>query len=175
MQTEWRWAGDLTIALWEFSKKLESWSRDTFGHIFKRKKHSLLRLEEVQCCLDRRLIEPLLKFELRLKEEKHEIFLQEELLWKQKYRVDWSKFGDGNTKIFHTSILVRRRWNKIIDLRNEVGYWIKGKEALKDMALDLLSNLFRSNPKANDIFLRGLFPPISQEINILLNSDYCFT
>lgn len=85
----------------------------------------MLRLEGVQGALQRHLIEGLLKLEMKLKEERKEIMLQEDLLWMQKSCNDWLKPGDGNTKFFCTSILVRRR-NKIEVLLNDEDEWMSG-------------------------------------------------
>lgn len=63
----------------------------------------------------------LLKLENKLKKEWSELMVQKELLWMQKSRVDWLKMGYKNTKFFHTSMLSRRRRNKIGMLKNEDG------------------------------------------------------
>lgn len=86
MEKEWRWEGDLAKALKEFSLKPLAWNCYTLGSIFKRKKGNLLRLEGVQRSLSRRVSEPLLKLEWKLKEERQIILLQEVVLRLQKSR-----------------------------------------------------------------------------------------
>jgi hypothetical protein len=39
--------------------------------------------------------------------------------------------GDRNTKFFHTSTLVRRRFNKIVRIRNSVGEWITDSDLIR--------------------------------------------
>ena len=51
--------------------------------------------------------------EKQLIEEFNNTLVQEELLWFQKSREQWVKFGDRNTKFFHVQTLVRRKHNKI--------------------------------------------------------------
>lgn len=60
-----------------------------------------------------RVSDRLITLEKELKEERNLILLQEELLWLRKSHNEWLRSGDGNTRFFHTSILVRRRRNKI--------------------------------------------------------------
>lgn len=172
MSREWSCDGNLTSSLKDFSTKLVSWNRVTFGHIFKRKKRNFLRLEGVQRCLALRVTEAHLKLEARLKEEQGQILLQEELLWQQKSHVDWLRYGDANTTFFHTSTLVRQRRNKITALQDAVGNWVESKGALQNMALQFYDSLFLSNPEANGVFPTGLFPPIPMSMRLGLEADY---
>lgn len=146
----------------DFSTKLEAWNHNTFGHIFRRKKRNSLRLKGVQCSLARKVTESLLKLEAKLKIELVEILLQEELLWQRKYRINWLNSGDSNPKFFRASTLVRRHRNNITTLQNNSWILVEGKEALKDMALNFYSDLFKSDEEANGSFPIGGFPNISE-------------
>lgn len=53
----------------------------------------------------------------------------------QKSRVEWLKMGDRNTKFLHTSTLIRRRMNKIEQLKNEEGEWVRDCIGVKNMAI----------------------------------------
>ncbi|XP_059436088.1 uncharacterized protein LOC132169016 [Corylus avellana] len=49
---------------------------------------------------------------------------QEELRWRQRAKIDWLKFGDKNTKIFHACANQRRRSNHIKSIIDENGvFW----------------------------------------------------
>ena len=50
---------------------------------------------------------------------------QEEILWRQKSRVQWLKEGEKNTKFFHRTMRHRRHINRITHLENEQGNLIK--------------------------------------------------
>lgn len=74
-------------------EKLKVRKCQTFGNIFHMKKRVLSQLEGVQWSLASTCLTSLLKLEQRLKCELEVILFQEELLWKQKYRVEWIKEG----------------------------------------------------------------------------------
>lgn len=60
----------------------------------------------------------LLELEGRLKADLEAVLLQEESLWRQKSRISWLKEGEQNTRFFHQSVLIRRRRNRILRLKD---------------------------------------------------------
>ena len=55
---------------------------------------------------------------------------QEEILWKQKSRIQWLKEGEQNTKFFHRSTLDYTGANKILKLNNEAGETIQNHKEI---------------------------------------------
>ncbi|XP_057426143.1 uncharacterized protein LOC130719539 [Lotus japonicus] len=103
---------------------------NVFGNITRRKKRVERRLQGLQRELEVRESESLLRLEKELQVEYEQILTQEELTWFQKSREKWVKFGDRNTRFFHTQTVVRRKRNKIHGLY--VGdEWCTDSEALK--------------------------------------------
>lgn len=72
-----------------------------------------------------------LQQELQQKYDK--ILAQEKIHWYQKAKDDWIKFGNQNTKVFHTKMISRRKRNKVYDLH-----------FLKEESLTFFKGLFYS-------------------------------
>lgn len=89
----------------------------------------------------------LLKLERDLQKIYDTVLHQEKLLWFQKSRENWVKFGNRNTKFFHTQAVVRKRRNNISGL-NVDGVWCTDEEVLEREALSFFKQLFQSNNNA---------------------------
>jgi hypothetical protein len=64
---------------------------------------------------------------------------QEEILWKQKSRVQWLKEGECNTKFFHWSVIQRRHSNRITHLTSDTGEQLHAHEDIATGIDGLLS------------------------------------
>lgn len=89
----------------------------------------------------------------------------------QKSRNDWLKSGDGNKKFFHTSILVRRRRNKIEALMNDQGEWVEERMKFKGLAVSFYANLFISDPSSSGTFIPGRFPQLTEDVRRSLEAE----
>jgi hypothetical protein len=79
-------------------------------------------MEEIQCRIrEQGLTEELKSQELKVNQQIAERKRQEEILWKQKSRIQWLKEGERNTKFFHRATIQRRHSNKITHLITEEG------------------------------------------------------
>lgn len=66
-----------------------------------------------------------------MRREINEIQVREEMMWNQRSRALWLKWGDRNTKFFHPTTSQRRRKTWIVGLQNPVGEWQEGKEEIE--------------------------------------------
>lgn len=117
------------VALNNFKSKVQVWNKEVFGHISPRKKELIARIAGIQ-----RIPNPrpgLRVMETNLIQSLNEVLDQEELLWKQKSRLQWTMEGDRNTKFFHVSTLVRRHRNRVDALKIN-NHWCTDPDQLRD-------------------------------------------
>eukprot|EP00253_Pinus_taeda_P023904 PITA_23904 len=110
------------LRLKELKQKIRKWNKEDFGNIFEEKQKLERAMEEVQqkniwegrneerCQEESRLISQI--------EERRK---QEEILWKQKSRVNWLREGERNTSFFHQAMIQHRQRNRIFSIKNGAG------------------------------------------------------
>ncbi|KAK9922738.1 hypothetical protein M0R45_031185 [Rubus argutus] len=154
-------SGTFVEKITALSTALQEWNNNTFGNIFKRKKHLLARLGGIQKATDRYKNSFLLKLETKLITEYESLRDQENLFWKQKSRDKRLQGGDRNTKFFHLTTLVRRRRNKIEGLFDKDNQWQTESNTLKSIAVDFFQNLFSESTHLDSRFMiPWLFPSL---------------
>jgi hypothetical protein len=75
-----------------------------------------------------------------------ELFEQEEVMARQRSRVDWLKEGNQNTAFFHARASARKCTNKIKALVSENGTRCEDMEGIKNMVQVFYESLFSSEP-----------------------------
>ena len=159
--------------LFKFVKKLKAtkkdliwWNKNCFGHLQSRNKSLSEAINSIQQ-LDP--TESNLQKEKTLTWEFNENLRREELLWKQKSRVQWLTSPTLNTKFFHVSTIIRRRKNAIDFLKNENNEWLSNRNDIGSSFVQFYKNLFSSSNPQFPIALDNLIlPVISDEDNVLL-------
>ncbi|KAK8701712.1 hypothetical protein V6N13_020091 [Hibiscus sabdariffa] len=141
------WDSSIPImeAVNNFSIDAEKWNAEVFGAIGRSKKILMARLRGVQRILDKRRTQSMLKLELKLLEELEQLLDQEEMLWKHKSRIDWVKFGDRNTRYFHSKAVLRRRRKSICSLRINDGEWCDDESTLREAVVSYYAGLFSTD------------------------------
>ena len=86
---------------------------------------------------------------LKREKELAKAYMQEERFWKEKSRVNWLKWGDQNTKFFHSKFQARNRQNKIWRLEDGAGGWCIRTENIGNRAVDYFKELFESSNPSN--------------------------
>ncbi|GKA76429.1 hypothetical protein Tco_0782890 [Tanacetum coccineum] len=71
--------------------------------------------------------------------------------------------GDRNTTYFHTSTIIRRKFNRIEALKNDADEWILDQDELKNMMVSFFRNLYSitEEPPYNMELPIKYFPPIT--------------
>lgn len=126
---------DVRMDSMEFNKKV-------FGNIFRRKKHVENCMASIQTRLETVDSVALLCRLDNLKKEHQDILAQEEMLWFQKSREKWVKYGDRNTAFFHAQTIIRRKRNRILGLQLHDGSWCVETVRLQLGAIEYFKSLF---------------------------------
>lgn len=71
-----------------------------------------------------------------------ELLTREEIMEKQRARIEWLKEGDRNTAFFQAKSKERARVNKVSALRREDGSIATTQEVLETTAMEFYANLF---------------------------------
>ncbi|KAL0378863.1 UNVERIFIED_CONTAM: LINE-1 retrotransposable element O protein [Sesamum radiatum] len=103
---------------------------------------------------------------LRLKLD--ELLAREEMMWKQRGKVQWLREGDLNTAFFHAKASARQRKNTISHLRRQDGSWSSSAAEVQNIITSYFHGLFTSTrPSDADIeaAIEGLTTRVSTEMN----------
>jgi hypothetical protein len=125
---------NITASLTKVKDNSITFNHEVFGNIFQRKKHIESRLKGIQNYLERVDSVRHSLLEKELQQEYNHILFQEEMLWYQKSRDKWVKFGDKNTAFFHAQTIIRRKRNRIHRLQLPCGTWTSDSDTLQEEA-----------------------------------------
>jgi hypothetical protein len=149
VDSTWNASGPSTTAkLASIKEKSITFNKEVFGNIFKRKRQVEARIKGVQRQLGISSSSDIIRLERDLQKQFSAILEEEEILWFQKSRENWIKFGNKNTKFYHTQTVIRRRRNKITSLKID-GIWCSDDETLKREASNFFKKLFQSNAQCD--------------------------
>ncbi|XP_028752651.1 uncharacterized protein LOC114712302 [Neltuma alba] len=122
---------DIVAASWEnknwlqgcesFKKSAMEWNEKVVGSVAAKKKKLLIRLEGIDKARQSNRSNGLQRLEKRIWEDYSKLAAQEELIWFQKSRSKWLKWGDKNTSFFHATTVMRKKRNSIEALQDSNG------------------------------------------------------
>lgn len=122
----WARPSNLPSAVTSFTARAKCWNKEHFGNIFHRKRRICARLKGVQSALGVNPNNFLIDLEKSLLKELSSVASLEAEFWSMKARISWVVEGDRNTAFFHNSTLIRRRRNRISNLKDRMGNWLTG-------------------------------------------------
>ncbi|KAL4278534.1 hypothetical protein GQ457_03G023770 [Hibiscus cannabinus] len=137
----------------KFHSDLEIWNKEVFGHLGNRKRRLRARLRGIDRALMTRHSDYLRELAVVLRSELEVVMTQEESFWRQKACSRWVLQGDRNTKFFHTSVMTRRRVNRISALQKDDGSWCTEDAELKEIALKFYGKIIMGFILSNFIWM----------------------
>jgi hypothetical protein len=156
-------------SLHSVASSLQKWNREVFGSV--RKEISKLGYKLKNIRLQRRSADNDLaasNAERRL----CELFEREEIMAKQRSRIDRLKEGDRNTSFFHARASARRRNNKIRALVSDDGTRCEDISLIKGMTERFYGDLFTSEPYDDTAVIDAISPKVSEDMNGDLTKPY---
>ena len=97
----------------------------------------------------------------------------DEVMWKQRSRINFLKEGDQNTSFFHTKASNRKQRNWIQGLEDEYGLWQEGIHEIEYVATQYFSTLFTSSqPGEMTKLLNAISPTVMDAMNLMLTRDF---
>lgn len=109
-----------------------------------------------------------------LKEELDQAYIDEEVFWKQKSRIQWLRAGDRNTSFFHAITKGKRSRNTITSIQDEHGVIHRGQQSIGRVAQDYFTSFFSSSstdPSVYDKVFSGFTKKVTAEINMDLTRE----
>ncbi|KAK4254761.1 hypothetical protein QN277_010094 [Acacia crassicarpa] len=126
----------------QFSKACSKWNKEVFRHTEGRKKHLLQRLDGLSQAVSRvGLLPKYEELQLTLWKELEDVLIQESLMWARKAKMEWSVFGDRNTRYFHARANRRRKSQRVEAIKDGEGSWLYDPHSIRNLATGFFSNL----------------------------------
>jgi hypothetical protein len=79
-----------------------------------------------------------------IKEELNNLLEQEDIKWRQRAKENWLRFGDRNSKFFHTCANQKHRSSRISSIKDKNGELCTTKEGIEGAFVDYFNELFKS-------------------------------
>ncbi|XP_061351083.1 uncharacterized protein LOC133296147 [Gastrolobium bilobum] len=153
----------------KFDREAKEWHQNVFRRNFHQKNKIYARLRGLDSYRNGSFDHNLEILQKNLWKELQGILLSEEITWFQRSRFHWLKYGDKNTKFFHSSTVMRRRMNRILTLKDENGIWIDDPKVLVNMVVSYYQKLFKADLPDDGFFpIKGAFPKLSDIDNLRL-------
>ena len=151
-------------------KELREWNRNCFGNVrtmLSRKRKELKEAEKVAMRSGN-------NHQVReLQKEIAELVDKENRLWFQRSKIMWAKFGDRNSKFFHSQASQMKRKNLIRKLKDPNGRVVEDNEGITKCVVQYYQNLLSSaNQQFCDSVTDSIQTMITEEMNSKLSSEF---
>uniref|UniRef100_A0A803QI18 DUF4283 domain-containing protein n=1 Tax=Cannabis sativa TaxID=3483 RepID=A0A803QI18_CANSA len=159
-----------------FKTVLKQINRTDFSKIQKAETAARTQLAEIQGDLNQNPgNEDLMMQEQMVREKYAEISKAYASFMTQKAKINWAKFGDDNSHLFHASLKLRRIQNKIFSTKDEYGNWCDSPDKVQSAFLEYYQRLLGSKiPVRRKVFqsIVDLGPKINDCHREILLAEY---
>jgi hypothetical protein len=145
---------------------LQTWSKRTIGSVPRKLEKLRKRLQVISKYHDEYSVEE----KRRISLEMNELLAKEEVMWKQRSRVDWLNSGDQNTSYFHRKASWRSKKNNITQLSDGDGNIMKNEEKIKEMTTEFFKDLYSTDESVDP---EGILHLFQEKINAETNEKLC--
>jgi hypothetical protein len=161
--------GDVQQKLTSTMAALQIWNKEAFGSVNKEIKLLKGKLGALQNRNFRGNQEEIKKVSARLDELLH----REEIVWRQRSRIEWLREGDQNTIIFHRKASSRAKKNKMVRLKRWDGTFATDENEIIAMSHLFFDELYTEDPEVDPrSLLEFIEPVISDQINQQLLAEF---
>uniref|UniRef100_A0A803Q610 Reverse transcriptase n=1 Tax=Cannabis sativa TaxID=3483 RepID=A0A803Q610_CANSA len=133
---------------------LKKWNQEVFGFSDRRLVALRRQLAEIQ---KESISHASVQREAEVQLEIIEMEGRMDRIWRQKSRENWIRFGDANSKFFHTSTIICRRRNSIGCVEDSHGVWLSDREEIGNYLNKHFSDIFESTGSNIDNEFTTLF------------------
>ncbi|XP_060182051.1 uncharacterized protein LOC132611672 [Lycium barbarum] len=143
--------------------KLSSWSRETFGDIFKDVKEAEKQVTELEKKLTENNNEENRANLSKTKADFIRLLKNQDEIYRQKAKTRWLKDGDKNTSYFHKVIKDRRRKLNIQSIQDNEGHKIEGHQNIATTTIKHFEGLFSYQEAKGSFRILDIVPKLVTE------------
>ncbi|CAL8120220.1 unnamed protein product [Prunus armeniaca] len=162
--------GDVVTKLEACQQSLLDWNESMVGHIPMQIRHIQGQLDGLK---KKPQTDDVVRCQRRLTGELDILLAKEEMIWQQRSRVSWLKYGDQSTKFFHAQAKERGRRNFMQGIFNEHNVWNTSNEGVGSIFCEYFKKLFTTSGE-NDFstVLAAVQPKVTREHNERLSQPF---
>lgn len=142
-----------------FKKEVRKWSQGT-----KNLNCELEQIEKEMASLINEQQTDRVRTQLKVLQQLHQTYIvAQEAFWLQRSCLNWDLMGDMNTRFFHTTVMIRRRRNRIEAIQNVAGVWLVTEKEIRGEFVRHFKTIYKADTNWNSNNLSKLLHETREE------------